>query len=754
MRRRPNLEGLLSKTLILLFIALHVETIPLNRQRISQQLNETFVVKSVPPTREISSISDEKNFSAEIHRNHSKVKRETTCGPGASICPYRNETTGSYDCLHPCQKCDGFIDCPRATDEVGCPCRTRLSSSYICDGEIDCADYSDELGCGVCFNDELKCGEECVSIKDLCNGKKCDQFSRHLICTRLTRTPFEHSDTIYRSKGYLQMLVRDEWRTICGEISERSSSVASDYCYEITGIREDKHIISYKETPLIESIKWAGFKVENGRVIASKIDDCSDKLVVYVESERIVGGDEAKDEDWRFLVRILKNSEHHCGGSILSDRWILSASHCFLKISGVLYEIEAGSRKTGAFGPRIQRRLVSHIVRHPSFDPYTMANDVALVRVLTPFHMTKWIRPSLLLKDGGGIPEDAVCFLAGWGYQSEEGDLAKMLQEVYVPILEDEVCVNEFLYIDPEKVICAGHEKGRKDSCQGDSGGPMMCNFCTHPYDPSECAENFWIQVAIVSFGRGCARPGIPGVYTNVKYFIDWILDTVGEMSSNSSSLPELVPQIVCNGLNCEYTNGTCLPSSRICDQKVDCLNAEDEISCANPLRSKYLKENKDADRDEFNSEIDDINYDYDHRKEDYNDVENQNRNQTDNCSENHFRCELIPGCIPNSLLCDEERSCRDGSDELRCTCVDRIFLSHRSKICNGVYDCPDKSDEFCVALAPEEGVLTLNEGGHPTTSNNGYVLIYSAKSTTWDPVCQNEMSHRIAEDICYYLGF
>ena len=57
--------------------------------------------------------------------------------------------------------------------------------------------------------------------------------------------------------------------------------------------------------------------------------------------------------------------------------------------------------------------------------------------------------------------------------------------------------------------ICAGYAAGGVDTCQGDSGGPMF----------RRDAANAWIQVGIVSWGDGCARPNKPGVYTQVSYF-------------------------------------------------------------------------------------------------------------------------------------------------------------------------------------------------------------------------------------------
>ena len=54
------------------------------------------------------------------------------------------------------------------------------------------------------------------------------------------------------------------------------------------------------------------------------------------------------------------------------------------------------------------------------------------------------------------------------------------------------------------------------DGCQGDSGGPLI-----HLEDGS------WWLVGVVSWGEGCGREGLPGVYANVGEFRKWVEDII-----------------------------------------------------------------------------------------------------------------------------------------------------------------------------------------------------------------------------------
>lgn len=122
-------------------------------------------------------------------------------------------------------------------------------------------------------------------------------------------------------------------------------------------------------------------------------------------------------------------------------------------------------------------------------------------------------------------------FIAGWGKTTESGKSADVLQQVQLPVLKNSVCKNRYDKVGKllserqfdDYVLCAGVLKGGMDSCQGDSGGPLMI-------PTGRLAEpTVYYQIGIVSYGIGCARVDVPGVYTRVSSFVEWIEEKVAE---------------------------------------------------------------------------------------------------------------------------------------------------------------------------------------------------------------------------------
>ena len=105
---------------------------------------------------------------------------------------------------------------------------------------------------------------------------------------------------------------------------------------------------------------------------------------------------------------------------------------------------------------------------------------------------------------------------SGYGTLSSGGSLAKMLMQVDVPIVSQSSCKKAYGSSIHESMVCAGLDRGGKDSCQGDSGGPMVC----------EDGGKFYLE-GVVSWGSGCASPGKYGVYARVRYLRQWVDSTM-----------------------------------------------------------------------------------------------------------------------------------------------------------------------------------------------------------------------------------
>ncbi|KAG9464081.1 hypothetical protein GDO78_020532, partial [Eleutherodactylus coqui] len=91
--------------------------------------------------------------------------------------------------------------------------------------------------------------------------------------------------------------------------------------------------------------------------------------------------------------------------------------------------------------------------------------------------------------------------------------LASTLQRININLISNAVCNQDNYGQVLDSMMCAGRLSGGIDTCQGDSGGPLVYLG----------GDSRYRQVGVVSWGEGCARPGKPGVYTRVSYYLPWV---------------------------------------------------------------------------------------------------------------------------------------------------------------------------------------------------------------------------------------
>ncbi|XP_055050408.1 trypsin I-P1 isoform X2 [Misgurnus anguillicaudatus] len=248
-------------------------------------------------------------------------------------------------------------------------------------------------------------------------------------------------------------------------------------------------------------------------------------------NNKIVGGEEATTGSWPWQASIrLIGGGHFCGGSLINKDWVLSAAHCFQSHGASSISVSLGRQTLSGSNPDAITKTVSQVITHSSYSANTQNNDIALVKLSSSVTFTDYIRPVCLAASGSTIDAGAKTWITGWGtLNAGDSSLPDTLQEVQIPTVSNTDC-NKAYGIITSNMLCAGLTSGGKDSCQGDSGGPMVYKN-----------DSLWIQPGIVSFGRSCAEPGFPGVYTRVSQYQSWI-------NSYTSSDPPGFVKFAANG--------------------------------------------------------------------------------------------------------------------------------------------------------------------------------------------------------------
>lgn len=256
----------------------------------------------------------------------------------------------------------------------------------------------------------------------------------------------------------------------------------------------------------------------------------SDKCGITMES-KLLGGEYAGlgEFPWMALIEYSKPSGRgfHCGGALISNRHVLTASHCVIDLRrgwrvisvrlgehNLLNDIDCAIYC--ADPP--ENIPVLEIIPHELYDSRNQHryHDIAILKLVRPVHFTDYILPICFPPTHDTTYAGLNMTVAGWGRtidSSQSDDLMKLI----IPVKPQNECISTYRKVKvdlKEWQMCAGGVQG-KDSCSGDSGGPLMFLDQT---------ESIYYITGIVSFGPiECGTQDFPGVYTKVVDYIPWI---------------------------------------------------------------------------------------------------------------------------------------------------------------------------------------------------------------------------------------
>ncbi|NWZ95726.1 TMPS6 protease, partial [Nesospiza acunhae] len=235
---------------------------------------------------------------------------------------------------------------------------------------------------------------------------------------------------------------------------------------------------------------------------------------------RIVGGMNSVEGEWPWQASLQVRGRHICGGTLIADRWVVSAAHCFQDerlASPSIWTVYLGKYLQNATGHTEVSFKVIHLFLHPYYEEDSHDYDVALLQLDHPVIISPLIQPICLPAPSHIFEPGLLCWITGWGALKEGGHISNVLQKVDVQLIQQNICSEAYHYMITPRMLCAGYYQGKKDACQGDSGGPLACK------EPS----GRWFLAGLVSWGMGCARANHYGVYTRITQVLGWMNQTM-----------------------------------------------------------------------------------------------------------------------------------------------------------------------------------------------------------------------------------
>ncbi|XP_067125647.1 plasminogen-like [Centruroides vittatus] len=467
-----------------------------------------------------------------------------------------------------CEENKEVSSCPRNLFQ--CQINECIRSEWVCDRTFDCTNGKDEENCE-CKDDQFRCSNgKCIRNIFLCdkrndctdNGDEAEDRCNDSLKIRLVDGPNKYS-------GRVEIKRFGVWGTICDDLfdDEDAKVICRSLGYsgpatarlggtfgvgtgqiwldelECQGTEKSledcpsalwgQNNCNHEEDAGVTCFETSLFKKKEDNycgiattfnVTTTDFSAGSDKKRSTGQThERIIGGWVAPygTYPWQVDLRIRttgKKSIHWCGGTILSEFFVVSVAHCFRNFAPSVYIVRVGEYDETLIDKYEDDFEIKYVKIHEHFESGGyLDNDIAMVRIKEKIGhgitFSPYVRPICLPSLNASYAAGTVCAISGWG-KNEFTRVSPILMGAEVPIIPTWKCKSETIYGSKikEGMFCAGHLGGGTDACKGDSGGPMACN---------ENGRHF--LYGIISWGFDCAQPDRPGVYVKVSHYLDWI---------------------------------------------------------------------------------------------------------------------------------------------------------------------------------------------------------------------------------------
>uniref|UniRef100_A0ABM5EPT7 Transmembrane protease serine 5 n=1 Tax=Pogona vitticeps TaxID=103695 RepID=A0ABM5EPT7_9SAUR len=317
-----------------------------------------------------------------------------------------------------------------------------------------------------------------------------------------------------------------DWLLLCHE--NWDSSLGMRICRQLGHVRLTHHkgvnltdvTVSSRQEYALLPPSWKGdaagkwqvrSSCPSGRIVALKCSECG---AAYSKAAETTGGKETRLRRWPWQVTLYLNAQPVCAGTLVSHKWIVTTAHCVdcqLQLSGWVALVEPKDDEG-------QRRVaVEKVVPHPNYDREHHDYDIAMLKLKEPLAFSETVQAVCLPLSHQDLPNGSTCWISGQDYQRPENATSSSAETptaVSVSLITSKNCNTSCMHagkITP-RMLCAHYVDRNTSTCKAERGVPLVCQQADVPR-----------LVGIGSRERGCKPPRLPGVYTKVVEFLDWI---------------------------------------------------------------------------------------------------------------------------------------------------------------------------------------------------------------------------------------
>ncbi|XP_074613343.1 MAM and LDL-receptor class A domain-containing protein 1-like isoform X4 [Acropora palmata] len=246
-----------------------------------------------------------------------------------------------------------------------------------------------------------------------------------------------------------------------------------------------------------------------------------------VSQSRVIGGKDAIPGAWPWQIALLRRGGFICGGSLISDQWVVTAAHCVARSNlASSYKVVVGEHDRRKNEGTETTVSVRRIISHPNYNrPSRLNNDIALIQLASRVKLSARVNPVCLPNNAIAIPTGSRCYITGWGKIRHPGSSHHTLQQAMIPPVDMAECRRKIQASSVSisltaQMLCAGVNNTRLSGCHGDSGGPYVCL--------NSDKRTYTLHGAVSWGSASCQASQLYTVFARVTEFLPWIKNHTG----------------------------------------------------------------------------------------------------------------------------------------------------------------------------------------------------------------------------------